>query len=60
MLEKIVINPKIIKKIIGRDNISKLYILYNPTSKVAYYSIDNKNNRRPIAFNKIEDLSIYA
>jgi len=60
MLEKIVINPKIIKRIIGRDNVSKLYIIYNPNSKVAYYRTDGMISKKPIPFNKVQDLSIYA
>lgn len=60
MIEKIVINPTIIKKMIGRDNIAKLYITYNPKSRQAFYRTDSRTRRIPIDFNRLIDLSIYV
>ena len=60
MKEKIIINPEIIKKIIGLDNISKLYVEYYPNSTLAYYWTDKTKVKKVININKIMDLSIYA
>ena len=60
MKEKIIINPEIIKKIIGLDNISKLYIKYYPNSNCAYYWTDKMKVKKHIDIKKVMDLSIYA